>query len=97
MGAVDRGSHMSTLGWSRVEDGSDRYKKRVTGSLKLDDQKALGVIGKSVKAEFAESIGQADSEAEAWSSLQQIYESNSAGSLFVCRSEFYKLAMGVKV
>lgn len=73
---------------------SERYKKRVTANLKLDDQKALGVIGKSVKPEFAESIGQAETAAEAWMSLQQIYEGNSAGSLLACRSEFYKLKMG---
>lgn len=57
--------------WKMESVDSERYKKRDTASLKLDDQKALGVIGKTVKPEFAESIGQAETAAEAWCSAQQ--------------------------
>ena len=72
---------------------SERYKKRVTPSVKLENQKALGLIGRSVKLQFAESIEKAETAAEAWESLQGIYQNNSAGSLLSCRSEFYKLTM----
>jgi hypothetical protein len=77
-------------------ESAEDFKKRVTAAVKLDDQKALGIIGRSIKADFTESIGQAETAAQAWKSLQQIYESNSAGSLMTCRSEFYNLRMDEK-
>ena len=90
-------NHVTQEPLKRKEAEADAdFKKRVTVAMKLDDQKALGIIGRSIKADFIESIGMAETACQAWKSLQQIYESNSAGSLMTCRSEFYNLRMDEK-
>lgn len=72
--------------WKTETADSQRYKSRVTSEVKLDDQKALGIIGRSLKSDYLESIGRAETAAEAWIALQEIYENNSAGSLLACLS-----------
>ena len=61
--------------------------------VKIADNKALGIIGRSVKSDYLEQLSSSDTAFQAWNTLKQIYEGDSVSNLMTVRSEFYALKM----
>lgn len=80
----------------KVNEQEDQYRDRIlklTGEVKVADNKALGIIGRTVKNEYMEQISKAETAYQAWDALKRIYEGDTVSNLMTVRTEFYALKM----
>ena len=69
------------------------FKERISmlsSDIKVAVNKALGIIGRTVKSDYLEQISRSKTAYQAWGTLKQIYEGDKVSNLMTIRSEFIR-------